>query len=526
MRTLQALIGQPVLTETVKIDKTQIERVLKDPGFRVGFEFEFVGVNAVDLLQDDLGEAPIDFDGFAIAQDNPFVSQVLSAIAPYVAHQIGIGPEMLAVIADGDDVDHSKWNLKTDSSLYLVGDHPFDRSGAAGSPYSDIGLELTTPILPLREGLEALYKIADLIGSFRYGRMVFQTTHRCSLHINLSHVGMKSRKLDFAKLAFLIGDEHYLGQFQRQANKYAAPILHNLANRLRSILNQWGTGDEETQKLLMRAYVHELETLRLNNWKTADVLTAIQQYIPAEHKMSVNFEHLESDNPYVEFRMAGNVAYENRMDTVVKMVLRFAALLLIALMPEAYMREYLTKVYKMIASIVGRQQTNRPAVDPHKAMNQARIYLRSILAGPARQVVMKLETKAVSKLLTQDDAYWLLYLMRLAIDKGLAQNPQVLKGLGIVLHDVLKMQPDAVLMLLRATMKLFSHGILRDSDMASQRNVSGYELVDADKVQKVAGLSYPKVGTKVSVPTVRKEKTPDRTAEIVKTLQRMVKSLG
>jgi hypothetical protein len=84
----------------------------------------------------------------------------------------------------------------------------------------DTGLEFISPPLPLKDALEDLAKVkkwADSVGAY--------TNDSTGLHMNISVPDLSTAKLDYVKLALLLGDERVLNEFGRLGNTYTQSAL-------------------------------------------------------------------------------------------------------------------------------------------------------------------------------------------------------------------------------------------------------------------------------------------------------------
>ena len=89
-----------------------------------------------------------------------------------------------------------------------------------GDDDSDEGLEFVSPPMPIDELLKDLNAVKAWAG-----RMGVYTNSSTGLHINISVPDYSLDKLDFVKLALLLGDEYVLSQFDRSSNTYAKSAL-------------------------------------------------------------------------------------------------------------------------------------------------------------------------------------------------------------------------------------------------------------------------------------------------------------
>jgi len=399
-----------ILLEAIKIDRAFTDRVLNDPGFRVGFEFEFHVVNASEVFDGEV------FDPLGDEMNDQQV-RALSYLKSTVAEYLEIDPKQI-VIADKDNRDLKRWNLDIDTSV----------TNAKGfSNKRDLGVELISPVMSIRDGLKSLYKISSLVNETGSKTIRFKTAETTGLHINLSHTRMKKEPLDFVKLAFLFDDTYYLKEFGRQANEYAQPVLQNMMARIASEYHAAGDPNRSgLANMLKKSDVTELLKLK-SNWDAEKVFKSLKDRIPMDHGTSVDLQRLNSRNPYVEFRVAGNVGYENRMDMIARMVISFAALIDVSLDPEAYRKEYLTAVYKALSQIVRKAPPERNLVV--KKMSAIQTYLRPIMNASVRNALVGFTNVLTSRhKLSEADKYRMLYMVRAVFNTEAGKNHFVRRG--------------------------------------------------------------------------------------------------
>ncbi len=97
------------------------------------------------------------------------------------------------------------------------------------SDSDDAGLEFISPKLPINDMISDLNKVkawADQRGCYT------SKAAKTGLHINVSVPGHNNNKLDYVKLALLLGDEYVLNQFERLGNSYAASAMGIIKERI------------------------------------------------------------------------------------------------------------------------------------------------------------------------------------------------------------------------------------------------------------------------------------------------------
>jgi len=186
---------------------------------------------------------------------------------------------------------------------------------------SDTGLEFVSPPLPVSELLDDLKKVkkwAGLRGCY--------TNDSTGLHINVSVPGFSAEKLDYVKLALLLGDEYVLEQFGRTGNTYAKSALSIVKQHIKQ-------RPEDAQALLAKMKEH------LN--------TAAAKVI---HSGSTNkYTSINNKTGYIEFRSPGGDWLDENFDKIENTLLRFVVALDAAIDETKYKQDYAKKLYKLLA---------------------------------------------------------------------------------------------------------------------------------------------------------------------------------
>ena len=189
-----------------------------------------------------------------------------------------------------------------------------------GDSPGDEGLEFVSPPMPLDELLKDLNAVKTWAG-----RMGVYTNQSTGLHINISVPEYNKDRLDFVKLALLLGDEYVLKQFGRASNTYARSALGKVRERVRQ-------RPEEAQRLLdkMKGQMGELASKAIHGGYT-DKYTSIN-----------------TKDGHIEFRSPGGDWLDDNFDKIENTLLRFTVAMSAALNPEAYREEYQKKLYKLL----------------------------------------------------------------------------------------------------------------------------------------------------------------------------------
>ena len=192
----------------------------------------------------------------------------------------------------------------------LEGDNPGDR-----------GLEFVSPPLPLDEILSDLNKVKQW--AKEYGCYTNDST---GLHINISVPNYDRTKLDFVKLALLMGDKYVLDLFGRAGNTYAKSALDIVKRHVRD-------NPEGAEELLnkMKGNLDGLATKAIHSGITS------------------KYTSINTKDGHIEFRSPGGDWLDENFDQIENTLLRFTVAMSAALNPEAYRQEYLTKLYKLLS---------------------------------------------------------------------------------------------------------------------------------------------------------------------------------
>lgn len=185
------------------------------------------------------------------------------------------------------------------------------------------GLEFISPPLPIGE------MIADLKDVQRWAKKVGAYTNESTgLHINVSVPDWEgeSGKLDYVKLALLLGDEHVLEAFGRRGNTYTKSAFDVIKQRVRQ-------NPDVAEQVLAKMKSHlNAEASRLIHSGITD------KYISIHPK-----------GGYIEFRSPGGDWLDSNFKEIESTLLRFVVALDAAVHEDKYKEEYAKKLYKLLA---------------------------------------------------------------------------------------------------------------------------------------------------------------------------------
>ena len=177
------------------------------------------------------------------------------------------------------------------------------------------GAEVISPPMPMKKGIEILKEVFKLIND----DPALSTDKSTGLHINIG-TWPNGEGLDLLKLILFVGDTHVLKTFKREFNTYTKPLYDFLMDKI----------------LDKKNIQHQPDISELNR----------KIKLLGDKYRTINFGHLSEG--YLEFRASGGIDYHLKTDEVINTILRYARALNIASNPEAYKKEYASKLYTLI----------------------------------------------------------------------------------------------------------------------------------------------------------------------------------
>lgn len=190
-----------------------------------------------------------------------------------------------------------------------------------GDNPGDGGLEFVSPPMPVAEMLDDLKKVkawADKVGAY--------TNDSTGLHINVSVPGFSMEKLDYVKLAVLLGDERVLNEFGRMGNTYTKSALQIVKQNIQQ-------RPEDAQALLAKMKEH--------------LSTAAAKVIHSG--TTSKYTSINTKTGYIEFRSPGGDWLDTNFELIEPTLLRFVVALDAAIDETKYKQDYAKKLYKLLA---------------------------------------------------------------------------------------------------------------------------------------------------------------------------------
>jgi len=197
-----------------------------------------------------------------------------------------------------------------------------DSSLEASNP-GDTGLEFVSPPLPIGELLSDLQKVKQWAKS---EGCYTGADYNTGLHINVSVQGYTLAKLDYVKLALLMGDEYVLREFDRLSNTYCKSALGIIKD---TIKRNPHTAREALDKMKEHVNVAASKAIHAG---TTDKYTSIN-----------------TKDGYIEFRSPGGDWLNDFYNKIEPTLLRFVVALDAAIDENKYKQDYLKKLYKLLA---------------------------------------------------------------------------------------------------------------------------------------------------------------------------------
>ena len=185
----------------------------------------------------------------------------------------------------------------------------------------DAGLEFVSPPMPIDEMLSDFNKVVAWANS----RGCY-TNDSTGLHINVSVPDFSREKLDYVKLAILLGDEYVLKEFGREGNTYTKSALKQVKDNIRQ-------RPEDAAMLLnkMKSGLSDIASKAVHSGATS------------------KYTSINTKDGYIEFRSPGGDWLDADIPKIENTLLRFVVALDAACDPQKYRKEYLTKLYKLLA---------------------------------------------------------------------------------------------------------------------------------------------------------------------------------
>ena len=223
-------------------------------------------------------------------------------------------------------LSRSYHGTKRDDSSYII-----EPDSSIQIDANEAGLEFVSPPLSLADMAE------DLEAVRTWAKETGCTTNRSTgLHINVSVPGIEPGKIDYVKLALLLGDRYVLEQFDRSSNHFCKSALDEIQSRAKT-----NTAREAVPAMLdsMRAGLNRIASKIVHSGSTG-------KYISINNK-----------EKYIEFRSPGGDWLNTDLANLTSTMNRFVVALDAAVDENKYREEYSKKLYKLIQPAAGNNNT-------------------------------------------------------------------------------------------------------------------------------------------------------------------------
>ena len=245
------------------------------------------------------------------------------------------------VYHSGQGVDNDHWRVEDDTSI--------EGEGAKA--------EIISPVYD--NPAEMLKEMKSLFEYMNNNNV--ETNSSTGLHVTMSWMDSDYAKTNKLKMAVLLGDKYVLKQFGREHNTYT-----------------------QSQQETVRKYIKNLQNDIKDEKSLAGLEDILLGGISNGKFSSINFKDAKNveQNKLIEFRVAGGDDYHTMSDKVMKAVIRYAAVMQAGHDEEAYRKDYIKALFKMIAGkdevsgdVVKRAQT---MVDPESINDKVLAAFQSI----------------------------------------------------------------------------------------------------------------------------------------------------
>jgi hypothetical protein len=228
-----------------------------------------------------------------------------------------------------DSNDYSEWTLVKDSSI------------------RPSGAELRSPVLSHHDAINALRTVFNTIKQ----DSELETNDSTGLHVNIGTFTKEEvAKLDVLKFSLLVGEDHVLSMFDRGGNDYTEPHIEHVIQYLK-----------QERGFDFKDYEAAIESINRK---------IIRQ--GAKYRFA-NIGKLSEG--YIEIRAPGGEDYHRKFDEVSETINRVMKFLEIAMDPNAFRKEYLSKLYKLLGD---RSENNIDVLPKNREQATAKSAIASI----------------------------------------------------------------------------------------------------------------------------------------------------
>ena len=206
----------------------------------------------------------------------------------------------------GKSVDNTYWRVEEDSSI--------EADGAAAEIISPV---YATPSEMLKE-MNSLFDF--------FAKKDVETNESTGLHVTMSWNGEQT-EANKLKMAVLLGDKYLLSLFDRENNHYTQSQFDRIKQGVGELM-------KNPANLKTLSAVEEILSSKISDGKFS----------------SINFKDAtnQAGNNLIEFRIGGGDDYHMKTTDIVKSVVRYAAIMQAGHDPNAYRKDYILALYRLI----------------------------------------------------------------------------------------------------------------------------------------------------------------------------------
>lgn len=312
----------------------------------------------VDDLEDDFGEYPPEpdynlDDYWRFYADRDYYDRVRDSIFNYMngATSSFELPDNIYPPEEGDGLEIDEdFNEIIQTVLDETWDFPFPkpligktnkkRWGIVpdGSlPLIDGGIEIVSPIMVLKDGLNAMEQMFDFIEHNGH-----TSTHPpTGLHINVSYKGFDTSKVDVFKMILFMEEGYVEKDFKTRTQNSMVTFLRP---RIQDIIRV------KDMPAFLEAMRNDEEYKKINDSLKRMLNKIIPKLMPSSQKKNaINFSNADVKRGRIEFRYLGDEGYHRKYDIVKRNIVRFFYFLKLGVDKEFQKDEYLRRVVNLIS---------------------------------------------------------------------------------------------------------------------------------------------------------------------------------
>lgn len=239
------------------------------------------------------------------------------------------------------------------------------------------GIELKSPPMEVDDFLVACEKVLNFIEKVGY------TDNQCGLHIGVSLKSGMS-EVDAVKLAMFTDEEYIWKNFEgRKTNIYTQSMREKIRKDLLKVhpVKQSSQSDR----------IEKIEEVK-SMIKTKNIKVGYG----TDHYHGINTQHMDEDDPYIEFRYMGGSGYSEKWSVIRTVIAQYIYNLKLSRDPEFKKEEYIAKCNRILLKLetwavlreleIAREQEKKGVEGMNDALEQM-----GFEAGKEEEMEMKLK---------------------------------------------------------------------------------------------------------------------------------------